>query len=104
MAVILNGHKPNFSEVSLRLLANFYYMKVEEVIAIGIEAFRHDHAESFFKNTLKVALCERDSDPEYIKDTKESINNFLERTIPMAFGNLSYLSPFKVSGSSPYRL
>ena len=95
MAVILNSHKPNFSKLTLRLLSNLYYMKVEEVVAIGIEAFRHDQAETFFKNTLKVALCERDSDPEYIKDTKESINDFWKELYPWLLATYRIYPPLK---------
>lgn len=95
MAVIIDGHKPNFSWESLHLLKNFYVMKVEEVIAIGIESFRHDHAEMFFKNSLNVVLCERNSDPDYRRDAKETVDDLWKELYPWLMATYRIYPPLK---------
>lgn len=82
MAVILNCNKPNFSEISLRLLKVYYYFKVEEVVAIALESFRLNSPERFFKNSLRVVLCERRTDPEWLEGVKETIDNLWKEVYP----------------------
>ena len=95
MAVIIDSHKPNFSVNSLKLLKNFYYMKVEEVVAMGIESFRHEQVETFFKNSLYVVFCEKGSDSDYRKDAKKMIATLWGEVYPWLLATYRIYPPLK---------
>lgn len=96
MAVIIDGNRPNFSADSLKLMKVFYGIKIEEVLAIAIESFRHDHAETFFKNSMRVTLCESHSDEEYVKDVIETIDDLWKEVHPWLLDAYRIYPPLKM--------